>query len=157
MKKILVGIFIILFMFQTSTFAHSTLTKSSPADGQIAGNNLNELILEFDTPIENTSTITLISETGEQIPVEVSVDNNTIVGKINAQLKQGTYQVSWDIVGEDGHPINGTYLFMVDASETTQSPSDQLDSGSGGSFNWMGIVLGIIVVLIIVTLFTKKR
>ena len=32
-------------------------------------------------------------------------------------LDNGTYTVEWKIIGADGHPIQGTYSFMVNQDE----------------------------------------
>ena len=109
-----------------ATFAHSTLKTSSPIDGQIVDGNLNELTLQFDTKIEGTSLLTLTNESGQDIPVSISVNHDTLIAKISSPLEDGTYQVSWNIIGEDGHPINGSFLFMVSNSEAQSDSNENL-------------------------------
>ncbi len=39
-------------------------------------------------------------------------------------LTSGSYRVDWKIIGTDGHPINGTYSFVVASKEKTSTTTD---------------------------------
>jgi len=155
MKKIFISTLFLVFMFASTTFAHSSLTASNPTDGQIVESNLTEITLKFDTGIESTSLITLTTESGEEIPVDISVNNDTLKAKISTELENGTYQVNWNIIGEDGHPINGSYLFLVNKSEEAEAAS-QADGVSGSSFNWVMIIVGAVVIILILSMLMKQ-
>ncbi|HWL25656.1 MAG TPA: copper resistance CopC family protein [Ureibacillus sp.] len=155
MKKIFISTLFLVFMFASTTFAHSSLTASNPTDGQIVEGNLTEITLKFDTGIESTSLITLTTESGEEIPVDISVNNDTLKAKISTELENGTYQVNWNIIGEDGHPINGSYLFLVNKSEEAEAAS-QADGVAGSSFNWVMIIVGAVVIILILSMLMKQ-
>ena len=48
-------------------------------------------------------------------------------GSITDVLENGQYIISWKIIGEDGHPIDGEIVFSVDApvSEVATEPSPE--------------------------------
>nr|WP_198044809.1 copper resistance protein CopC [Lysinibacillus timonensis] len=155
MKRIFWLALVLFVMLSTTAFAHSNLTSSTPSDGEVVDGNLKELKLQFDTSIENTSSLTLLSENGEQIPVTISVNTNTLVAQIPAPLKNGTYEVDWKVIGEDGHQIDGTYLFMVNTAETS---TDVSTNDGGGLLNtWVVIAICVIVLIILLTVLSKRR
>ena len=43
-----------------------------------------------------------------------------MVGNLEAPLDHGDYQVLWNIIGADGHPIEGTFTFSVNKPNTEE-------------------------------------
>ena len=63
----------------------------------------------------------LKSADGTEIPVkEISINDNQMVGNLEAPLDHGDYQVLWNIIGADGHPIEGTFTFNVNKPNTEE-------------------------------------
>ncbi|MFY0744529.1 copper resistance CopC family protein [Solibacillus silvestris] len=117
MKKIYILAFLSLFAFIPSVLAHSSLESSVPQDGEVITENLSTLTLTFNTLIEVTSSFKLINKSGQDIPMEsIQVKNNEMIGNLSSPLKDGKYIVNWKIIGEDGHPIENSYSFLVDTS-----------------------------------------
>ncbi len=63
---------------------------------------------------------------------KVLLKEKVMTGILSQPLSNGTYEVQWTIVGEDGHPIQGKYSFSVKREgdkqaqtelKTTPSPS----------------------------------
>ncbi len=156
MKKIIISTLFMVFLFATTTFAHTNLKTSNPTDGQIIDSSLSEITLQFDTGIEDTSLLTITDEAGEEIPVSTSVNNDILTAKVESPLKDGTYQVTWNIIGEDGHPMSGSYLFMVNASEASEAAA-QADSEEKSSINWVMIILGVVVFVLVLSVLTKPN
>ena len=74
--------------------------------------------MEFNTKIETTSTVKVFNENKEEIIVSnTQVNDNMMTGGFMSPLDNGTYTVEWKIIGADGHPIQGTYSFMVSQDE----------------------------------------
>ena len=74
--------------------------------------------MEFNTEIETTSTVKVFNENKEEIIVgNTQVSDNVMTGGFMSPLDNGTYTVEWKIIGADGHPIQGTYSFMVNQDE----------------------------------------
>lgn len=113
-KKSLLFIFFFFLTFMNNVFAHTGLESSSPEDGEIVKEEFQEISLSFETKVEQGSSFIIISSNGNPIPIEnISLDNNNIVGSFQNPLENGTYKVQWNIIGADGHPIDGEYSFSV--------------------------------------------
>ena len=118
MKRIIYATLILLFAFSSTASAHTGLTSSSPADGEEITEDIHEIVLEFNTKIETISTVKVFNENKEEIIVRnTQVSDNVMTGGFMSPLDNGTYTVEWKIIGADGHPIQGTYSFMVSQDE----------------------------------------
>ncbi|MBT2701386.1 copper resistance protein CopC [Bacillus sp. ISL-40] len=126
-KKSLLFTFLIFLTFINNAFAHTGLESSSPQDGEIVKEDLQEITLSFETKVEQSSTFQIINSNGKSIPVEnISLNNNKIVGSLQNQLENGSYKVEWNIIGADGHPIKGGFSFSVQVpNKQTQIGQDQ--------------------------------
>lgn len=132
LKRIIFSTLILLFAFSSSVYAHTGLTNSLPSDGEVITEDIYEVILEFNTEIESTSTVKVINKENEEIGINVLASNNVMTGGFMAPLDNGTYTVEWKIIGVDGHPIQGEYPFTVNqensqnqiAAEDSEEPSD---------------------------------
>lgn len=166
--------------------AHTSLSSSNPTEGQVVAENLEQITLEFATPIEELSTMELVKE-GKKVALdEVKVENKQLIGKISESLDNGAYTILWKIVGEDGHPITGEVNFSVQTNEnqtetntaTPEENQDTQDSNSqsnqseqnnasdtveGTDNNSSSTVLVLIAIILIVVfgiallLFTRKK
>lgn len=114
MKRIIFATLIFVFAFSSAASAHSGLTSSSPADGEEVAEDVHEIVLEFNTKIETTSTIKVFNAIEEEIIVSnIQVIDNKMTGAFKSPLDDGEYTVNWKIIGADGHPIPGSYAFVV--------------------------------------------
>ena len=117
-KKLFIAI-LLVFSLNGHAFAHTGLESSSPQNGETISEEIQQIILTFETKIEQTSTIRLKSADGTEIAVkEISINDNQMVGNLEAPLDHGDYQVLWNIIGADGHPIEGTFTFSVNTPNT---------------------------------------
>ncbi|MCM3597977.1 copper resistance protein CopC [Metabacillus idriensis] len=117
MKKNTLLIFFMLILIPTMASAHTALTSSNPEEGEVVQESLNEVSVQFETEIEEISTLKLIKE-DQEIPFqEVKVESQQMIGKLKDPLANGTYTIQWTIVGEDGHPISGEVPFLVKGTE----------------------------------------
>ncbi len=118
MKRVISVTLILLFAFTTTVSAHTGLTSSSPADGEVVAEDIHEVVLEFNSKIESTSTVKVFNENEEEISVSnIQVNDNVMTGAFMSPLENGTYTVDWKIIGADGHPIQGSYSFVVNQEE----------------------------------------
>jgi len=121
---VLTLVLLLVLAFPTASWAHSKLeTSTPPADAKLT-ENVSEVSLSFNENIdENLSTVKIKNEQDEAVEVaEVTVTGNNMVGTLAAPLPTGSYTVEWKIVGGDGHPVDGTYNFEVDAPEAETVP-----------------------------------
>lgn len=118
MKKILSATLIFLLAFSSVSYAHTGLTSSSPADGEDVSEDVHEIVLEFNTKIETTSTVKVFNENKEEVVISnTQASDNVMTGGFMSPLDNGTYTVEWKIIGADGHPIQGSYSFTVSQDE----------------------------------------
>lgn len=121
---------LLVLVFPTATWAHSKLESSTPAADAKITESVKEVNLSFNENIdENLSTLKVKNAQGEAVEVsEVKVNQNTMAGTLAGPLPSGSYTVEWKIVGGDGHPVDGTYAFEVDAPEGEAAPETSTDT-----------------------------
>lgn len=110
---------LLVLVFPTATWAHSKLETSSPAADAELTESVKEFSLTFNENIdENLSTLKVKNDQGEEVKLSgTQVSGKTLSGTVDEPLPSGAYTVEWKIVGGDGHPVDGTYSFQVDAPE----------------------------------------
>ena len=96
-----------------SAFAHASLLKSSPQDGDLLKQAPQSVELLFNEPVE--------------IAAATLVDPNGLIGKLRpaagagprvviplpGALGQGTHLLSWRVTSEDGHSVSGSVVFSI--------------------------------------------
>lgn len=133
-KKIFVLLFLI-FIIPISAQAHTTLLSSTPAEGENLTEALQEAQLVFGTSIEQGSTMTIEGENGSFAFDSIVIEEDTMIGVFSETLDNGSYRILWNIIGEDGHPIEGEIAFGVTIeaeeeieeapAETAEEPAEQ--------------------------------
>lgn len=122
MKKIFLATFLFLFATSTNAFAHSHLGSSSPEDGEVVTEEINEITLNFEGKIEQGSSIELSNTQGQTIPIEnISIDEGVMTGTVANPLENGEYHVKWSNIGADGHVMEGDFSFTVNIPESATS------------------------------------
>lgn len=127
LKKFLIFSFIFLFCFVNTAFAHTHMESSTPQSDEVLTEPLKEITLTFEGKIEQSSSFTLQSVGGEPFPVEnITVAENVLTGSLSTSLKNGEYLINWNIIGADGHVIEGEIPFTVEVPvvETNDNADD---------------------------------
>jgi methionine-rich copper-binding protein CopC len=140
------------------------LSSSDPADGASLTSAPREVVLTFETPVQEFAAVTVTGPHGdrwERGPATVTGDTVTV--ELEELERPGRYVVAYRIVSADGHPVSDTVEFELTAATTTpsQTPADEAAppaaagnqspaDGAGGSsapvWPWLaGIVVGIVV------------
>ncbi|WP_223593973.1 copper resistance CopC family protein [Neobacillus bataviensis] len=180
MKKLLIILIGMLVMIPTIVSAHTEITSSNPASGQVVKEDLNEIVITYEGKIESLSTMNLVKD-GQEIPlVSVTPKENQLIGTLSSPLENGAYTVQWSIAGEDGHPLKGEIPFTVQKEvkqeqtetktpvttkkeETKKDHTQQEQTNketTASSINFKTIItVGIVAILVIglFLLFRKKR
>lgn len=130
MKRLFIAAAVTLFALSisTSAFAHSHVSGSNPADGEVVTEPLQEITLEFDGDIEQGSYIDVTTTSGKRIDVqEITIGEGSLTGTLAEPLPNDDYQVNWSIISADGHPLEGEFTFAVDApvSETVEEGTEE--------------------------------
>jgi copper resistance protein C len=124
LKKIILATFIFIFTISSNAYAHTHLGRSNPEDGQVVTEELKEITLVFEGKIEQTSKMVLSSSQGQTLPMEnITIEDGKMIGFLASPMENGDYLVNWNIIGADGHPIEGEITFSVDV-EDSEKPAE---------------------------------
>lgn len=118
MRKLLLILFICFLSFGGNALAHTGLESSTPQNGEVITENLQDITLTFEGKLENGSIFTLQNSNGDALPIDISLAENILTGTLSNPLESGEYNVHWSIIGADGHPIEGDLSFSVKVPET---------------------------------------
>ena len=158
--------------------AHDELLRSNPEAGATLEKAPTTLELTFSGEIQDIGgEIRVTDSRGTDVTRGTLAVQNT---KVSQPLREGgdtdeTYTVTWRVVSQDGHPIEGTYTYMVgEGAGTTASPAP-VASGSQDSAaesgeetvtgtgipSWVlpviGGVLALILLLVILVFATRPK
>lgn len=122
MKKIIILALLCVLAMPLTALAHTTLTESNPAEGEVLTEVPKSIELTFGTAIEEGSTMELQGENSTYTFENISVSDNNLSGAVNEELGNGQYIIVWKIIGEDGHPIEGEIPFGIDAEPAAEEP-----------------------------------
>lgn len=126
MKKVLSLLCILFVLMPLHAFAHSKMTESSPAADTVVSESPEQITLSFNTTISSVSKFKVVNAGGEEQSIDsIAVQDQGMSGKVVTPLTDGNYTVQWNIIGEDGHAVEGSYNFEVklaQAVEPTASP-----------------------------------
>ncbi len=100
--------------------AHAELVEASPAADSLIGALPEYIDLTFGENImtldgsEGSNIITVVDANGAKVDDETIVVDAAVVSVgIKPGFGNGTYTVTYRVVSEDGHPIEGSYKFEV--------------------------------------------
>lgn len=123
MKKIISLLIIAIFSMPLMGQAHTTLSSSSPAEGAVLVEPLEEVVLTFGTVIEQGSTMTLTSA-GEAYEFgDIAISDGVMTGTLAEELPNAAYTIQWKIIGADGHPIEGEVAFELNVEAAAEEPA----------------------------------
>lgn len=99
--------------------AHPSLVRSTPAaDATVAP--ATEIMLQFSEKVMPRATrIELSMDHGRMkmamptVAQDVSEDGHTLRARFAKPLPAGSYALQWRAVGQDSHPMTGSYRFTV--------------------------------------------
>ncbi len=98
-----------------TTYAHTKVNKSIPADGATVAAGLSEIELHFAGKMRLTVLKITNSGSGEAVSPKSSLPPK-FVSQVNIAvppLVPGDYNVAWIGVGSDGHVMKGEFKFTV--------------------------------------------
>jgi copper transport protein len=101
-----------------AAWGHSTLVSTEPARDRVVEHSPKRVLLRFDEPVETAlGSIAVYDGQGDRVdageimrprPEQVAV-------AIDRRLQRGTYTVAWRVISADSDPINGAWVFHVEA------------------------------------------
>lgn len=114
--------------------AHDSLVHSTPEADESLATAPKSITLTYsgDLLVLGDSTqgavVLVIDESGRDWATgDVEVAGNTVTATVEPGMPVAGYQVRWQVVSEDGHPISGIVPFTIGDAEpmtATQAPTD---------------------------------
>lgn len=125
LKKIFMLIILILLSIDSKivAFAHSYIKESKPSEAEIVKEPIDMIDITFETKIETIGEL-FLTYNNQTIEVKnITIEEDKLIGQLDKPLSNGQYKAIWKIVGEDGHPLEGTISFTVQVPNQYQNES----------------------------------
>lgn len=113
--------------------AHDSLVHSTPEADESLATAPESITLTYSGELlvlgDSTqgAVVLVLDESGRDWATgDVEVSGNTVTAAVEPGMPDAGYQVRWQVVSEDGHPISGIVPFTIGDAEpmTTQAPTD---------------------------------
>ncbi|UVI28720.1 copper resistance CopC/CopD family protein [Paenibacillus spongiae] len=145
-----------LFLSPGYAFAHAELERSVPEPNARLSEGPAAVEIYFNEPIESkVGALDVLDNNSKAVTGEApaaGADRKSLKLPL-PKLDEGVYTVSYSIVSSDGHPISGSYVFIVgNPPEAVDASSFDLHKQFGheshgtdsGSFSWKTLILYIV-------------
>jgi methionine-rich copper-binding protein CopC len=101
--------------------AHAQLIDAYPKANQLLNASPTQFKLNFsDILIDlgpSSNWLKVEDSAGELVSSEASLRGSELTASPIKSLQPGKYQLSWRVLSEDGHPIQGSYVFTITGQE----------------------------------------
>lgn len=119
MKKLMLAIISVSLIFagMQSANAHAQLTSSNPKKNEVIKTLPSLVWLEFDGDLlsfgdKQINKLTVTNSKKKRVDIGGPIVGGARIStKLKASLPAGKYLVTYRIVSEDGHPVQGIYSF----------------------------------------------
>src|SRR3954451_17128828 len=129
-------------LLPATAVAHPALLQSSPAPGLIAPRAVPDVELSLSEPaVLDGSRVTLSKLGGAEVStgsLRGADGDRTLIVRPAQPLGEGTYEVHWSTLGDDGHAVSGSFAFGVagkdgEVPQSAQAVAAFGSRGGGGS------------------------
>ncbi|GBF74080.1 hypothetical protein PA598K_02411 [Paenibacillus sp. 598K] len=99
-----------------SVAAHASVETYSPEPGARMETGPAEVKIGFNEPIETQlGSLRVLDSRSEPVTGERAIvsDDRTMISLALPALSEGVYTVAYNVISADGHPVSGTYVFVV--------------------------------------------
>lgn len=123
MKSLKSSLVLPLLLLSSALFAHTKLIEATPVDGDVLTESPETLNLTFSTEVQLLK-LELANDAGalQKTDFVPSAGKSQTFSIALPPLEPAAYAVTWTIVGADGHRVEGSMGFLVDA--TAHEPAD---------------------------------
>lgn len=113
--------------------AHDELVSTNPAAGAHLDSAPAELELTFSSALMDLGNQVQVLDADGRNWAEITLvlNRETLVQPLPGNMPAGEYSVRWRAVSSDGHPITGSYEFLVGADAVAGSAATALPSEAG--------------------------
>lgn len=121
----------LLFLAPGAAQAHDTLLSTTPKSGATTA-PVQSVSMVFNEAVLSTgAAVTVDGPDGAVAQGSPSINAATVSQDLRQPLANGSYKVTWRVLSSDGHPISGSFSFVVAgataSSSSTTSSATQSD------------------------------
>ena len=109
--------------------AHDQLISTDPADGAVLAAPPSELSVTFSEPVLNISPTIAVTGPDGPVTTSVAVTDTVVTATLPEGLADGDYTVAWRVVSSDGHPVQGSFTFTIQAAPPATGTASTPTSG----------------------------
>ncbi len=126
--------------------SHEQLVDQEPKSGQVLEAGIAEVRLSFSDDLislDNSAGSEIVILDENQNPVNngcAVIDARTAIARADIDTP-GTYQVGWRVVSGDGHPISGSFSFVVENNSGYIADPDYLFTECANPYNPESLVV----------------
>ena len=126
--------------------SHEQLVNQEPKSGQVLEAGIAEVRLSFSDDLislDNSAGSEIVILDSNQNPVNngcAVIDARTAIARADIDTP-GTYQVGWRVVSGDGHPISGSFSFVVENNSGYIADPDYLFTECANPYNPESLVV----------------
>ncbi len=117
MKRVVLGLLLIVVAGSATLEAHAFLERAEPAVGSTVQASPSEVRVLFTEKIEPAlSTVQVFDASGKEVDkrdMHLDRSNHALMHVSLPRLETGTYKVVWRVVSVDTHVTNGSFNFRV--------------------------------------------
>jgi len=96
-------------------FAHASLLRAEPADGEVVAAAPASLRLFFNEPVAPL-VFRLVGPDGMAVTPKITAENATVTIAAPPAMRRGTHVLNWRVISADGHPVGGAVMFSIGAA-----------------------------------------
>lgn len=94
--------------------AHAQLLSITPANDELLASAPSEVVLQFNEPVSlSGGRVRVLDDVAEQVSSAPVTTDSTITVPLAADLRDGTYTITYEVVSADSHRIAGASVFHV--------------------------------------------
>lgn len=99
----------------SAAFAHDQLIGGTPFEGDIVAAAPEELTMEFSATLLDVGSLVLVMDEDETdwAAGEPQLFGTEVTVPLMPDMPEGVYEVRWQVVSSDGHPISDVFKFGV--------------------------------------------
>jgi methionine-rich copper-binding protein CopC len=165
MRKIIVplAVGLITLLSMPSSSAHVEIVSSFPERFANVNPIPTQVWIQFSGNLqtldgEAVNSLEVVDSTGIAVNFEDPViEGAKIMTKISGQSAPGAFTVTYRVVGDDGHVIEGDYTFNASPDYAEAVPTTTSVTPEKSSLNVGGIVLAVFLVVFVVGYIIKEK
>lgn len=124
----------------TGAHAHALLLRSVPAGSTTVATAPSEVTLTFSEPVEGAlARVRVYDVDGHRVDTDslVRTDGGAVLHAGLAAKDDGTYTVSWQVTGGDGHTVSGGFEYYIGAPSSRSAVVVGITDDAGWTVDWM--------------------